>query len=334
MDRTKLRVAVTQAEPEWLDLNAAVDKTVKLITEAAANGARLVAFPEVWIPGYPGWIWSRAVDPAMATRYTLNSLSVESKEMERIRDAARANSIAVVIGFAERSPTDSLYIAQAIISPQGELLLKRRKIKPTHVERTVFGDGSGPDLNNVVEIEFGGSLGKVKVGTLACWEHTQPLLKYHTYTQSEAVHIAIWPPLYPHGGVAAPEPWALSAEGCLGLSQTYAVEGGKFVLHCTSVVTQDCIDTMQTHDSMVFNKAGGGHSCVIAPDGRVLTSPLGDGNPLNEGLIYGDLDLTMIIASRHILDVVGHYSRPDLLWLGVDKKAKDPVVERADAVAE
>ncbi|KAI1108587.1 putative nitrilase [Nemania sp. NC0429] len=325
MDTSLLRVAVTQAEPEWLNLNATIEKTVRLVEEAAANGAKLVAFPEVWITGYPGWIWSRAVDPPMATKYTLNALSVESKEMERIRRAARENSIAIVFGFAERSPTDSVYISQAIVSPQGELLLKRRKIKPTHVERTLFGDGSGPDLNNVVEIDFGGNIGKVKVGTLACWEHTQPLLKYHTYTQGEAVHIAMWPPLPPHGGVTAPEHWALSAEGCLSLSQTYAVEGGKFVLHCTSVASQRAVDALQTQDGMVFNSPISGQSCVLAPDGRRLTGPA------TESLIYADLDLTMIVTSRHLIDVVGHYSRPDLLWLGVDKSAKDYVVEKAAA---
>lgn len=267
------------------------------------------------------------MDPPMATKYTLNALSVQSKEMDRIRLAARENSIAVVFGFAERAPTDSLYISQAIVSPQGELVLKRRKIKPTHVERTLFGDGSGPDLDNVVDIDFGGNLGKVKVGTLACWEHTQPLLKYHTYSQGEAVHIAMWPPLPPHGGVAAPEHWALSAEGCLGLSQTYAVEGGKFVLHCTSVASQKAVDALQTQDTLAFHSPIGGQSCVVAPDGRRLTSPT------SESLIYADLDLTMIVTSRHLIDVVGHYSRPDLLWLGVDKNAKNCVVGKA-AVAE
>ncbi|KAF2970432.1 hypothetical protein GQX73_g3106 [Xylaria multiplex] len=334
MEGPKLRVAVTQAEPEWLDLPATVEKTVRLVAEASSNGARLIAFPEVWIAGYPAWIWGRAVDPVMSTRYTLNSLSVESKEMRRIQEAARENSIAVVLGFAERSPTDSLYISQAIISPDGNLLLKRRKIKPTHVERTVFGDGSGPDLNNVVEVDFGGGIGKVKVGTLSCWEHAQPLLKYHTFTQGEAVHIAMWPPLHPHGGVNALTHWAQSADGCLNLSQTYAVEGGTFVLHCTSVANQKAIDTMQMQNVLGFAECGGGHSCVIGPDGRRLTPPLEDGNPSSEGLVYADLDLTMIVTNRHFIDVVGHYSRPDLLWVGVDKRRKDPVVERTDVLQE
>ncbi|GAW11386.1 hypothetical protein ANO14919_007300 [Xylariales sp. No.14919] len=328
MEGPKLRVAVTQAEPEWLDLAATVEKTIKLIVEAAANGARLIAFPEVWVTGYPAWIWGRAVDPLMSTRYTLNALSVESNEMKRIQEAAHENSIAVVLGFAERSPTESLYISQAIISPNGDLLLKRRKIKPTHAERTIFGDGSGPDLNNVVEIDFGDSIGKVKVGTLSCWEHAQPLLKYHTFTQREVVHIAMWPPIHPHSGVDAFTHWAQSADGCLNLSQTYAVEGGSFVLHCTGVASQKAIDKMQTQNVIGFTEPGGGHSCVIGPDGRRLTPPLEEGNASAEGLVFADLDLTMVITNRHFIDVVGHYSRPDLLWVGVDKRQKEPVIER------
>ncbi|KAI0432818.1 putative nitrilase [Xylaria sp. FL1042] len=329
-----LRVAVTQAEPEWLDLEATVDKTVSLIAEAAANGARLIAFPEVWVTGYPGWIWGRPIDPAMSTRYTLNALVVDSDEMQYILQAAQDNCIVVVLGFAERSSTNSLYISQAIISDQGELLLKRRKIKPTHVERSIFGDGSGPDLNSVVEIDFEGEIGKVKVGTLSCWEHAQPLLKYQTYAQGEAVHIAMWPPLDPHGGIASPIHWGQSAEGCLNLSQTYAVEGGTFVLHCTTVAKQKAIDTLQTQNGLLFTKPGGGHSCVIGPDGRRLTPPLGDGNPSTEGIVYADLDLTMIVTSRHFIDVVGHYSRPDLLWVGVDKRQKNPVVEKTGTPGE
>ncbi|KAI1144712.1 putative nitrilase [Nemania diffusa] len=334
MGASTLRVAVTQAEPEWLDLAGTVDKTVKLIAEAAANGARLIAFPEVWVTGYPGWIWGRAVDPVMSTRYALNALSVESREMTRIQQAARGNSIVVVLGFAERSPTDSLYIAQAIISAQGDLVLKRRKIKPTHVERTVFGDGSGPDLNNVVDIDFGGDIGKVKVGTLSCWEHAQPLLKYHTYAQGEAIHIAMWPPIHPDGGAAALMHWGQSSDGCLNLSQTYALEGGTFVLHCTSVANQKAIDSLQTQDCPGFSKLGGGHSCVIGPDGRRLTPPLGDGDHSAEGLVYADLNLTTIVTNKHFIDVVGHYSRPDLLWVGVDKRQKNPVREKVDVPSE
>lgn len=238
--------------------------------------------------------------------------------MKQICASAGENSIAVVLGFSERGPTGSLYIAQAIISPQGEMLMHRRKVKPTHVERTVFGDGSGDDLKNVVEIDFGGSVGKLKVGTLNCWEHTQPLLKYHTYSQGEALHIAMWPPVNPHKD--SPGLWSMSDEGCLNLSQTYAIEGGAFVLHCNSLFREKAIEMYGLKGHPLFGICGGGGSVAIAPDGRRLTVPLGKRD--TEGIVYADLDLNQIIMNKSFIDVVGHYSRPDLLWLGYDDTQK------------
>ncbi|EJD42068.1 putative nitrilase [Auricularia subglabra TFB-10046 SS5] len=322
-----LRVAVTQAEPEWLDLAGTVEKTCNLIGEAAENGARLIAFPECWVPGYPGWIWARPVDVELNTKYIYNSLSLGSPEFETIQAAAKRHSIAVVMGFSGRAPSDSLYIAQAIISPDGEVLMHRRKVKPTHAERTVFGDGSGADLSNVVDVDFGGEIGTVKVGALACWEHTQPLLKYHTLSLGAAVHVAMWPPLDPHGGVEHPGLWSMSAEGCQSLSQTYAIESGAYVLHCTAVCTEKGREAMRTHDGLLFHTPGGGHSCVLGPDGRRLTQALHGGDPAKEGVVYADLDLSKVVANRAFLDNVGHYSRPDLLWLGVDRREKGHVVD-------
>jgi predicted amidohydrolase len=247
--------------------------------------------------------------------------------MAQVKAAAKQHSIAVVLGFAEQSPSYSVYISQAIISPQGELLLHRRKIKPTHMERTVFGEGSGGDLTNVVEVDFGPEHGKIKVGCLACWEHTQPLLKYHTISQGEAIHVAMWPPLAPTPpGTDSPGPWSISAEGSQALSQVYAIESTTFVLHSTAVCTEKSIELLKTREGLVSSQPGGGHSCVIAPDGRRLTEPLGDGTGIAEGIVFADLDLTKVVAARCFLDVVGHYSRPDLLWLGVDRRQREAVV--------
>lgn len=133
---------------------------------------------------------TRPVDFELQTRYIYNSLPKEGEAMETIQAAAKAHEIAVVLGFSERIPSDSVYIAQAIISPQGDLALTRRKIKPTHMERTIFGDGSGNDLTTVAELDFGATLGTIKVGVLACWEHTQPLLKYNSISQGATIHVA------------------------------------------------------------------------------------------------------------------------------------------------
>lgn len=248
--------------------------------------------------------------------------------MEAVKTAAKENSIAVVLGFSEQSPSHSVYISQAIISPQGEVLMHRRKIKATHMERTIFGDGSGNDLTNVVEVDFGPEHGKIKVGALACWEHTQPLLKYHSVSQGETIHISMWPPIDPTTGVDHPGLWSMTAEGCQNLSQTYAIESTTYVLHCTSVCTQKGIEVLKTQEGLSCRQPGGGHSCVIGPDGRRLTEPLGDGKADTEGIIYADLDLTKIVGTRGWLDTIGHYSRPDLLWLGVDKQQKEVVIAK------
>ncbi|KAM0552434.1 hypothetical protein ACHAPJ_007995 [Fusarium lateritium] len=307
-----IRVAVTQAEPVYLDLAASVKKACGLIAEAAQNGAKLIAFSECWLPGYPGWIWARSVDFELQTRYIYNSLPIDSEAMELVKSTAKDNSIAVL---------SSLH--KAI-----DILLHRRKIKPTHMERTVFGDGAGADLNNVVEVDFGSEHGKVKVGCFACWEHTQPLLKYHSISQGEVIHISMWPPIDPSMGIDHPGLWSMTADGSQNLSQTYAIESTTYVLHCTSVCTQKGIEVLKTQDGLACRQPGGGHSCVIGPDGRRLTEPLSDGKADTEGIVYADLDLTKVVATRGFLDIVGHYSRPDLLWLGVDRQPKENVIPK------
>lgn len=257
-------------------------------------------------------------------------MSATGPEMQSIQNTAKEHSIAVALGFSERTPTNSLYISQVIISPQGEILMKRSKIKPTHMERTIYGDGSGSDLNNVVEVDFGADVGKVKVGTLNCWEHTQPLLKYNTYSQGEVVHIAMWPPLSEYGAQPAPEKpelFGMSHDGSYTLSTAHAIEGGAFVLYTTSVCSEKGVEAFSSKEGLIFREPGGGHAAVIGPDGRRLTSELECGSA-KEGILFADLDLDRTLTVRSFLDVVGHYARPDLLWLGVDRQGKEPVVER------
>lgn len=201
-----VKVAVTQHEPAWLDLEAGTKKTVDIIKEAAAAGAKLVAFPECWIPGYPAWIWSRPVDFDLGVKYVENSLPIDGSHMKRICEAAAENQINVSLGFSERSG-HSVYIAQALIDEFGKITMRRRKMKPTHMERTIFGDASGDCLAAVTPLpEIG------RVGGLSCWEHIQPLLKYYTLSQNEEIHVAAWPPL--DGFVdGSPGFWSMSIEG-------------------------------------------------------------------------------------------------------------------------
>lgn len=141
----------------------------------------------------------------LGTKYVKNSLKVKSPEMDRIRKCAADNHINVCLGFSEND-NNSLYIAQSIIGSDGELKMTRRKIKPTHMERTIFGDASGNCLRNVVDTDAG------RIGALACWEHVQPLLKYHTYLQREQIHISAWPPVFSHDDTE-PSLWSMSRPG-------------------------------------------------------------------------------------------------------------------------
>lgn len=148
---------------------------------------------------------SRPVDFDLGVRYVQNSLRVQSPEMDKIRACAAQHKIQVALGFSENDG-DSLYIAQALIGADGALKMARRKMKPTHMERTVFGDASGECLGNVVDTPVG------RVGALACWEHIQPLLKYHTLAQKEQIHVAAWPVLDPFVE-GSPGFWSMSTEG-------------------------------------------------------------------------------------------------------------------------
>lgn len=223
-----IRIAVAQAASIDFDLQGSVNKACQLIAEAGRAQAQLICFPEAFIPGYPFWIWyalfrphvlrqsntiirSRGIDIALTKRYIKNSLRRDSPEMRRICQTAANNNIEVHLGYSEND-NDSLYIAQSHIAFDGTIRMTRRKIKPTHVERTIFGEGSGSSLLNVVDVP-----GMGKVGGLNCWEHVQPLLKYHTHVQGEQIHVAAWPPMMP--GQDGASFWNTTTEGkhpCIG----------------------------------------------------------------------------------------------------------------------
>lgn len=253
---------------------------------------------------------SRPVDFDLGTAYTKNGLAVDSPQMRTICAAAAEHNIAICLGFSENDK-NSLYIAQAIISSSGELKMTRRKLKPTHMERTVFGDATGNSLKNVVDV-----VGVGRVGCLACWEHTQPLLKYHTALLREDIHVAAWPPVFAHQ--PGPGLWSMSREGCRNLSQTFAIESQTFVLHSTSVLSNAGIERMGTAGGLM-GVPGGGSSAVFGPDGRKLSEDVPE---TEEGIIYADLDFDEILRAKGFIDICGHYSRPDLLWLGVDDQEK------------
>jgi aliphatic nitrilase len=310
----KLRVAAVQAAPVFLDLDATIDKTIRLMKQAADQGVKLIAFPETWIPGYPWWIWlnSPAMGMQYVQRYNDNSLVVGSAEFDRLAQAAREFGLWLCVGYSERAG-GSLYIAQALFDDQGNVVKTRRKLKPTHVERTVFGEGDGSDLA-VMETKVG------NIGMLACWEHLQPLSKYAMYAQNEQIHIGAWPSFSVYRGAAN----ALGAEVNNALSLVYAVEGQCFVVAPCATVSKEMHEQLCTDDlQRQLLLPGGGFARIYGPDG----SPLGDALPeTEEGLVIADIDLGMISLSKAAADPAGHYARPDVTRLLLNKTPGDRVV--------
>ena len=315
--KTKYKVAAIQAAPAFLDLQAGIDKTISLITQAAREGAALISFPEVWLPGYPWWIWldSPAWGMQFVGRYFANSLDVKSPQFKQIQDAARENNIFVVLGFSERDG-GSLYIAQAIIDNHGELIATRRKLKPTHAERTVYGDGDGSDLK-VHETTLG------RLGALSCAEHIQPLSKYAMFSQHEQIHVAAWPSFSVYRGGA----YQLSPEVNTAASQIYAVEGQCYVLAPCATVSPEMIALLCDNETKhALLHAGGGFTRIYGPDGAPLATPLPE---TEEGILYAGVDLDFIGVAKAAYDPVGHYSRPDVLRLLFNNK-KAPHVHPFD----
>ncbi|KQV37001.1 carbon-nitrogen hydrolase family protein [Rhizobium sp. Root1204] len=311
----KIKAAAVQAAPVYMNLSASIDKVEGLVEEAARNGAELVAFPETFLSGYPWFIWLMA--PANWARfmpqYHENSLALDSLEMARLQAIAAKSKVTLVMGFSERAG-GTRYMAQSIIGPDGVAILHRRKLKPTHAERTVFGEGDGSDLQ-VVDSAFG------RLGALNCWEHLQPLTKMAMYSQNEEVHVASWPSFCNCRDLV----YAFGPEVNNAASRIYAVEGSCFVLAPSSTVSQEMFDMLcetpeQAHLLNTRTSGpGGGFSMIYGPDGRPLCEPLAEDV---EGILYADLDPHQIIYAKSGADPIGHYSRPDTLSLNFDRRKK------------
>lgn len=307
----RYKVAAVQAAPVWLDLDGSVDKAIALIDEAAEKGCKLIAFPETFIPGYPWYIWLGSpawqIGRGFVQRYFDNSLAYDSPQADRIRKAVQRAGITVVLGLSERSG-GSLYMGQWLIGPDGETIAARRKLRPTHVERSVFGEGDGSHIAVHALEDLG------RVGALCCWEHLQPLNKAAMFSQDEQVHVGAWP------SFSCYEPFAhaLGAEVNNAVSQVYAVEGSCYFIGPCATISQAMIDEMvDTEDKKMLVHAGGGHAVIYGPDGRALVPKMPEDL---EGLLIAEIDLAAIGVAKNAADPGGHYSRPDVLRLLFNNK--------------
>jgi len=301
--------AAVQATPVFLDREATVAKAIRLIEEVAADGSRLIVFPEAFIPGYPFWLWRDAPDDmpgleqkAFAALWR-ESIDVPGPETERLGDAARTAASCVVIGVNERESAygrGTLYNTVLTFGPDGRLLGRRRKLVPTYRERTVWGQGDGSTLD-VQETPFG------RIGAMICWENYMPLARYHQYAQGEQIHIAVT--------VDDSPSWQ-------SLMATIAAEGRVYVISACQYFAPEQFPghTYLGGFAAVGAVLNSGRSVIVAPGGGILAGPLEGG----EGIITAEIDLDRVIEEKHSLDVAGHYARPDIFQLEVNRQAALP----------
>jgi nitrilase len=311
MEPEVFSAAVVQAPPVFLDRDATVERAVRLIEEASAEGARLVAFPETWVPGYPSWIyhaaeWDEPRSKRTFARLQRNAVRVPSPATDALCGAARAAKAHVVIGIHEQDADYSLgtiYNSLLFISDEGEILGTHRKLVPTHAERIVWGQGDGSTLH-VFDTPLG------RLGGLVCWEHWMPLTRFAMHAKGEQVHVAVWPDADDVHHLA---------------SRHYAFEGRCYVLCVGSYATaEDLPADFELSETMGLS--GGeellvGGSGIIGPDGSWLAGPVTG----KEAIVYGEIDLARIAEEQQALDAAGHYNRPDVFNLTVDERPRRQV---------
>ncbi len=307
----KFKAAAVQTSPVFLDREATVEKACTLIQEASENGASLVAFPEAYVAGYPYWIWldSPLKHDEYFARLFKEAVEIPGPATDRICQAARAADIYVVMGVNEKVPTNmgTMWNTNVIISREGEILGKHRKLVPTFAEKMIWsrGDGSGMKVWNT---DIG------KLGTLACGENSNTLARFALLAQGEQVHVANYPALG-LGSALGQNTWIHLRAGA------HSAEGKLFTIVSTSTVGQDIVDMLgATEEKRAFLTAANAYSAIYGPNGEVLTSIQGE-----EGIIYADIDIELEIVRKQWHDIIGHYNRFDVLSLNLNMAPDEPL---------
>jgi predicted amidohydrolase len=294
----KYTAAVVQAAPVFLDRKRTVEKACRLIHEAGKNGAKLVAFPETWIPTFPHWpralpVGGRELSQQAWVQLYQESVEIPGPDTQALGEAARDAACHVVIGVNERSPEPgaTLYNTLLLLSDQGNVLGKRRKLLPTYEERCCWGSGNASDL-----VVFNTAFGTL--GGLICGEHYHPLLRHVMASKGEQVHVAVWPK-----GEQTDHTADL-------LSRSHALESQVYVLKACGILTAEQVpDDFLLKGQTIWDMDGG--SGIIGPDGKYLAGPVYQ----EETIIYAEIDPEVILKSKWKIDTVGHYSRSDVVQL-------------------
>lgn len=314
----QLKVAAVQFEPIWFNAHETVSKMIDFIAEAASKGAKLIGFPECAVPGYFFNVWTES-PLSSHEKYDIllanNCMELGDPEMKRLMRAAADNNIYVVTGYVERDG-GSKYMSNIVIDDSGKLLMNRRKLKPTDAERIFCGEGSGADIK-VVETPIG------IIGTTNCFEHTQPLITYAMGSLNEQIHVASWP------GCGNDINFLYNCyESSKWFTRVYAMQTQSFTIASSIILGDAGMEFFGEEVAKNFAK-GGGLAQVINPFGDYLCEPLPE---TEEGIVYADIDLNMILPAKAYLDPYGQYSRPDVFCLHINKNPnpKTKVINEAD----
>ncbi len=309
--------AAVQASPVYLDTAATIDKTVRLVEEAAGHGATLVVFPEVFVPGYPYWNWTMTPlqGSAWFERLVRASVTVPGPELALVQDAAREHRVTVVLGVNERPATSvgTLYNTIVTIGDDGALLGVHRKLVPTWAEKLTWAGGDGSSLV-VHETPVG------RLGVLACGENTNPLARFTLLARGEQVHAASYIAL-----PVAPPDYDMAKAIALR-SAAHSFEGKVFTVVATSVISEEIVATIAGDDAETagrLRRRNSALSGVFGPDGEPVVPPLVD----DEGIVYAEIDLGRCIQPRQMHDITGGYNRFDVFQLHVDGTPLLPVVD-------
>lgn len=291
---TEFKLAAIQASPVYFDRDASTEKACQLIEQAAAQGATIAAFGETWLPGYPFFVNYPADDRwgGLAARYIANSIEIPGPHADKLRDAVRRAGIDVVIGVVERDTrtNGTVYCTALFIGRDGEILGHHRKLKPTRAERTMWGEGDGSSLV-VYERPYG------RISGLNCWEHNMVLPGYALMEQGTQIHVGLWP-----GGEGARQRM---------LSQAFGSQGACYVICAAGLGrAEDVPEDLQ-------DMAGGwiGDSLIIDPWGNVVAGPAE-----GETILTHTGSTEVIMTAKAVCDVGGHYSRPDVFDLRVNRR--------------
>jgi nitrilase len=299
-----VKVAAAQLAPVFLDREATVQKACDFIRQAGADGAELVAFPEAFIPGYP--YWAMVLDPLSIGPFNRRlyhaAVEIPGPATDALAAAARKARCHAVVGMTEREGA-TLYNTQLVIGPAGEILGRRRKLMPTSHERMVWGRGDGSDL--LVWKTTPGTL-----GALICYEHSNPLYRAAIQSQGEEIHVASWP-----GGIAINSIMDAAI-------RHYAFEAQCFVVNATAILTPEIIAMLGDRGAGARLQPGGGYSAIVAPRGDFLAGPLEH----QECLLHAELDFDRIVDMKMVVDSAGHYARPDVVRLHVDRTPQRSLV--------